>query len=128
VQYANKELLSNNDVAPFVTMNFFAAAIVGTVILLFRVAEKKAVLEWKSVVGGITLGVPNYFSFVFMLMALETMAWGSAIIFPVSNLSTIAISTIAAYIIFKERSSKINLIGLGFAALSIILIILSNES
>lgn len=128
VQYANKVLLSNNDVAPFVTMNFFSAALVGSFILLYRVAEKNAMLEWKSVWGGFAIGIPNYFSYLFMLLALEKMNWGSGIIFPVSNLSTIALSTIAAYIIFKEKSSKVNLLGLAFAGLSIMLIILSDNS
>ncbi|MES2622195.1 MAG: EamA family transporter [Bacteroidota bacterium] len=126
VQYANKELLSDIDLAPFVTANFFSAAIIGTFVLTYQFIRKKAVLEWKNVLGGVAVGVPNYFSFLFMLKALENMSWGSSVIFPVSNLSTIAISTVAAFILFKERVSTINLTGLAFAGASIILIIISN--
>lgn len=128
VQYANKELLSDRDVAAFVTVNFFSAALLGTFVLTYQLIKKKAFLEWKNVVGGVAVGVPNYFSFLFMLKALENMTWGSAVIFPVSNLSTIGISTIAAFILFKERVSSINLAGLALAAASIIVIIISNYS
>lgn len=126
VQYANKKLLTDTDVAPFVMMNFFFAAVIGSVILLFQALRKNTSLEWKSVAGGLAIGIPNYFSFLFMLKALENMSWGSSVIFPVSNLSTIACSTIAAYIFFKERISKVNSVGLAFAVASIILIIISD--
>lgn len=128
VQYANKKLLGDHDVAPFVMINFFSAALIGSVILLFQIIQGHRKLEWKNVFGGIAVGVPNYFSFLFMLKALGTMSWGSSVIFPVSNLSTIACSAFAAFIIFKERISKINLLGLTLAIVSIIVIILSNNS
>jgi drug/metabolite transporter (DMT)-like permease len=128
VQYANKQLLAESDVAAFVMMNFFAAALAGSIALVIQLWRKQAVIQWKNIAGGIALGIPNYFSFLFMLKALETMNWGSSIIFPVSNLSTIACSAIAAFIFFKERISRINMAGLGFAVASIILIILSNYS
>ena len=106
-------------------MNFFFAALIGSILLIIQIIRKKASFEWKSVAGGIAVGIPNYFSFLFMLKALENMDWGSSIIFPVSNLSTIACSAVAAFILFKERISKINLTGLAFAVASIVLIILS---
>ncbi len=125
VQYANKKLLNDSDVAPFVMMNFLFAALIGSVILAFQIIRKKSLIQWKSVAGGIAVGIPNYFSFLFMLKALENMSWGSSVIFPVSNLSTIACSTVAAFIFFRERISKINLMGLAFAFASIVIIILS---
>jgi drug/metabolite transporter (DMT)-like permease len=128
VQYANKQLLAERDVAAFVMMNFFSAAVAGSTVLLYQLKRNQAALAWKNVAGGMAVGIPNYFSYLFMLRALETMNWGSSVIFPVSNLSTIACSTIAAFILFKERISPMNLVGLGFAFASIILIILSNYS
>ena len=125
VQYANKKLLNDSDVAPFVMMNFFFAAFIGSIILIIQIIRKKASFEWKNVAGGIAVGIPNYFSFLFMLKALENMDWGSSVIFPVSNLSTIACSAVGAFILFKERISKINIAGLAFAVASIVLIILS---
>ena len=80
----------------------------------------------KSVVGGIALGIPNYLSFLFLLKALATLNWGSSVIFPVANLGTVAFATIVSFIVFKERISKINIAGLAFAAVAIILIMMSN--
>lgn len=126
VQYANKELLQTSDVGPFVMMNFFAAALAGSAALSYHIISKQATLQWKDAVAGIALGIPNYFSYFLMLLALESMTWGSSVIFPVSNLSTIGCSTIAAFVLFRERISVVNAIGLCFATASIVIITLSN--
>ncbi len=128
VQYANKVLLGSSDIIPFVTMNFFTAATFGSTVLAYRFISRETKFKWRNVAGGIAVGIPNYFSFVFMLKSLETMNWGSSVVFPVSNLSTIACSAFAAFIFFKEKISKINLLGLIFAVVAIVLIIVSNNS
>jgi drug/metabolite transporter (DMT)-like permease len=47
-------------------------------------------------------------------------------VFPISNLGTVAVATIAGILFFKEQISKINWLGLVFAVVSIVLIILSS--
>ena len=126
-QYANKQFLMHEGISEFAMFIFVAAGSIGLIILGFMLLTGKATLNVKSVVGGIALGIPNYLSFLFLLKALATLNWGSSVIFPVSNLGTVAVATMVSFVAFKERISKINLAGLAFAAVAIILIVLASQ-
>lgn len=125
-QFANKRYLMTGGINEFVAIVFLSAAVTGTVILLWQLYRGTSKLVWKSLVGGIALGIPNYLAFIFILRALATLSWGSSVIFPVNNLGTVAVASIVGFIVFKEKISKVNLLGLAFAAVSIVCIILSN--
>jgi len=125
-QYANKHYLMHDGIAEFAMFIFVAAATVGLVLMIYMLITRKSKLNRKSIIGGIALGVPNYLSFLFLLKALATLNWGSSVIFPISNLGTVAVATVVSFIVFKEKISKVNLTGLAFAAAAIILIVLSS--
>ncbi len=125
-QFANKKYVGANGMEEFSLFLFMAAAIVGSSVLIFQFVRGKAKFNKLSLAGGIILGIINYFSFLFILKALSAVSWGSSVVFPVSNLGTVLFATVVGVLLFKERISKINLLGLGFAILSIALIILSN--
>ncbi len=125
-QYANKKYLSETGMEEFSLFLFVAAALVGSVVLIFQLITKRASFKSSSLVGGILLGIANYFSLLFILKALANISWGSSVVFPISNLGTVALATLAGIIFFKEKISKVNLLGLAFAVVSIVLIILSS--
>lgn len=124
-QYANKTYLSNAGMEDFSLFLFIAAGLAGSLTFIYQLATGQAVFNSKSLVGGIILGVINYFSFLFLLKALAHVSWGSAVVFPISNLGTVLVATLAGLIVFKEKITKINVLGLAFAVLSIVLIMLS---
>ena len=125
-QFVNKKYLMHEGIAEFAMFIFVAAGAIGCGILLFSIISGKSKLNFKSLMGGVALGIPNYLSFLFLLKALATLNWGSSVIFPVSNLGTVAVATVVSFVAFKEQISKVNLIGLAFAAVAIILIVLSS--
>lgn len=125
-QFANKKYLGNSDMEEFSLFLFIAAALFGSAFFVYQLVTKKASFNLGSLIGGILLGIANYFSFVFLLKALATINWGSSVVFPVSNLGTVALATLAGILFFKEQISKINWIGLAFAVVSIVLIIISS--
>ncbi len=125
-QYANKTYLSSTGMEEFSLFLFAAAAVAGSAVLIFQLATKRASFNLNSLVGGIVLGIINYFSFLFILKALATVTWGSSVVFPISNLGTVALATVAGIIFFKEQLSKTNLLGFLFAVVSIVLIIVSS--
>lgn len=124
-QYANKTYLSTTGMEEFSLFLFIAAGIVGTSALIYQLFTGATAFNYKSLVGGVLLGIINYFSFLFLLKSLATISWGSSVVFPVSNLGTVLVATLAGVTFFREKISKINLLGLAFAVASIILIILS---
>ncbi len=113
-----KFITDNTEKALFTIVIFSVAAVIGIIILLI----KKEKFEVKSLLGGVVLGVPNFFSIYFMFRALDNFGGNGAIFFPLFNISVIIVSSIASIIIFKEKLNKFNIIGLLMAVLAIIFI------
>jgi drug/metabolite transporter (DMT)-like permease len=125
-QFANKRFLASEGMEEFSLFLFIAAGVVGSSVFVFQLLFRGSKINFRSIVGGVILGVINYFSFIFLLKSLAYLPWGSSVVFPVSNLGTVALATLAGIVFFKERISRINLLGLILAALSIVLIILAD--
>lgn len=125
VQYANKQFFPNGGEEAFVIFIFVFAAITGTSVVLYNVVVNKHKLELKNLLGGIALGIPNYFSLYFIMKAMVTSGLNSSTLFPVNNISTVAVATVCSVILFKEKLSKLNIAGLALGILSIVFIIMS---
>jgi drug/metabolite transporter (DMT)-like permease len=125
VQYANKQFFLNGGEEAFVIFIFVFAAITGTSVVLYNIIVNKHKVELKNIVGGIALGIPNYFSLYFIMKAMVSSGLNSSTLFPVNNISTVAVATIFSVVLFKEKLSKLNLVGLGLGILSIVFIIMS---
>jgi multidrug transporter EmrE-like cation transporter len=67
--------------------------------------------------------VPNYLSLYFLLKVLVTTGWESTIVFPLANIGVVVTSAIVGILVFKEKLSKINVIGIVVAVFAIGLII-----
>lgn len=108
----------------FTTLLFGTAAAIGTLRVGTELALGKGKLAWKNVWAGIALGVPNFGSIYFILLALK-VGWGGSVVFPVNNVGVIALAVTAAWLVFSEKLSKINILGVLLAIAAIILIGLS---
>ena len=115
LNYSNHYLITAENEEVFPIFLFASAAFVGTISLFFQ--KKK--LEWKSLIGGIYLGIPNYFAVYLVLKALTVFQNNGAVFFPIYNVGIILLSSLAAIIIFRERLSKINFLGLGLSVLAL---------
>ncbi len=122
VKCAQEFHMKNSDNAPFNITIFSTAALLGSIILLYLFLNKKSTLNFKSILGGLLLGVPNYFSMHFLVISLSIKGYGSSIIFPINNIGVVTASTIIAFIVFNEKLTKLNLVGIALAILSIIVI------
>ena len=80
--------------------------------------------DWsiRNITAGILLGVPNYFSIYFLLVAIKSFSLKSAFVFGINNIGIVLLSTLMSIIIFQEKLSSINKIGIVVSILSIILI------
>ncbi len=124
-QYVTKTHLANTGQEGFAMFIFVAAATGGTLFFLFQLLTGATRFNVKCLVGGIVLGIANYFSYLTALKALVQVNWGSSVVFPVINLGVVAVVTLGGILFFRERISRTNAIGLGFAAASILVILLS---
>ena len=122
IKFLEDAYVANNDVPLFSAIIFLAAAIIGFIIIIIQVMSGNFKFEFKNVIAGICLGVPNYFSIYFLVKTLRSDILESSGIFAINNVSIVTLSTFAGIFIFKEKLIKKNWIGIGLAILSIILI------
>lgn len=92
---------------------FFAALLIAFLMALI----KKQRLNIRDLIFGILIGVPNYFSARFLLLALGSLP--AVITYPVYSVGTIIVISLAGAVLFRERMSnqKVTALGLILAAL-----------
>lgn len=115
------ELNAVNQNAYLIT-SFGVAAAIGSVALLFLLLTGKVKFDKRSILAGIVIGVPNYFSIWCLLKVLKEYEGNSSAIFPINNMGIVLFSTIVAFIFFKEKLSKTNWLGILLALAAIALI------
>ena len=122
LKFLETNYVAKEDVALFSAAIFGFAAIIGVLVLSYQVLIGKASLKLKNLIGGIALGVPNFFSIYFLIQALRTEGMESATIFTINNVAILIVSTLLGIALFKEKLLPKNWIGILLATISIILI------
>ena len=100
---------------------FAVAGCIGIVTLLYLVLTKRVQLSFRNLLGGIVLGIPNYFSIYFMIRMLNSNFLKSSALIPLSNVGVLFASSLFALLFFKEKFTPKRWIGL---ALSVVVIVL----
>jgi drug/metabolite transporter (DMT)-like permease len=120
--HAQQTLVGDEDKALFFTVLFMMAGTSGIFILLGKSIKKRQKIEFKNILGGFIFGLPNFASLIFFFNALESSGFAASQVFPVVSMGVVVVSALIGLILFKEKLSTMNWIGLGFAVLSIYLI------
>lgn len=122
INYTNQYHLQQNEAPQFTMLTFSASAMVGLIVLLYLLISGKTTFYRKSILAGVLLGIPNYFSIYFLIKALYAFGNDGAFLYPVNNIGIILAGALGAIIFFKEKLTKMNIVGLGMAVLALILI------
>lgn len=115
-------------VVPYTTSLFFVFLIAFAVSILiviykFFIAKEKFVL--KSIPFGILVGVFNFGNILFYLKAHKAFAENPSTVFAGMNMGVIILGTLIGAFFFKEKLSKINILGLFLALIAVVFIFLS---
>lgn len=123
--YLNIEGLSYASEMVLTTQAFGIAAILGLVGSLgyHIIGKHRFSISPKSIMAGLLLGLPNFFSIYCILLLLKS-GFKGATLFPVLNIAVVLCSSLVGIFIFSERLRHVNYIGLGLAILSILLMAL----
>lgn len=101
---------------------FVLALLVSLALQGWRLARGTASLGPRSLVAGLLLGVLNFGNILFYLRAHQALPGRPALVFAGMNLGVVALGALAGVVIFRERLSRVNLVGLGLAVLAIALL------
>ncbi len=123
INYLNLKFIPNpNLVIPVTLVMILGAAISGILLLAIRLIQKKERFNPKNIIAGVTLGIPNFLSFYFLLLALTYFKNNGAYVYPIYNIGVILVSALISITFFKEKLSNLNKIGLLMAIVAIALI------
>lgn len=117
VRVQNEGLTRQGD--PTFIITIFGTA--GTLGLLLAAAgwiTGRLSFKMKNMWAGIILGIPNYGSMLFLLLALES-GLEASFVFPAANVGIIVFTTIGAVTLFRERLSGLNWLGIALAVAAI---------
>ncbi len=119
IKLAQESYVPANDVSLFSALTFGSAGIIGIILLLFKPGL------WKSFNNawlwglGTALGLANFGSMFFLMNALNHAQLDSSIVYGVNHLGVILVSILLALLLFHERLSLLNRIGILLAAVAI---------
>ncbi|SOD80359.1 hypothetical protein [Spirosoma fluviale] len=123
INYMNLRYIPSTDKTVQVTLTMVLGAIVaGLVMLTVRIIQGKEQIQLRSLVGAVTLGVPNFLSFYTLLLALSAFGSNGAFVYPLYNIGVILLAAVVAALFFREQLSTANKVGLGLAVVAIALI------
>lgn len=122
IKYVEQGYLNQSNQDEYLITAFSTAAALGTIALIIRLISGKARFSYKSLLAGIMIGVPNYFSIWCLLQVLKQYAGNSSAIIPINNMGIVLFSAVVAWLLFKERLSALNWLGILLALGSIALI------
>jgi drug/metabolite transporter (DMT)-like permease len=123
INFLNLYYIPNpNQVIPVTLVMVLGACLSGAVLLVYRVIRQGETLAWRNGLAALTLGVPNFLSFFYLIKALGAFQNNGALVYPLYNIGVIVVSAVVGRIFFKEKLKTLNWIGMGLALVSIALI------
>jgi len=122
LKYIQEVHIKEEEYPIFSASVFGSAGMVGILFILVRSFKSPFKFNFRDILGGIALGVPNYFSIYFLLKALENDSLNSASVFTINNVAIVMFSTLLGILLFKEQVSTKNWGGIALAVISIILV------
>ena len=122
LKYIQENYVADEDVSIFSGSLFGIAGVFAFLILVIKTIKKRASFGYKNIIAGIILGVPNYYSIIFLIKALQNKNFESSTLFTINNVAIVVVSTLVGLFFFKEKFSIKNKIGVAMAILGIILV------
>ena len=122
LKYIQENYVSDEDVSIFSGSLFGIAGAFAFLILVIKTLKKRESFGYKNIIAGIILGVPNYYSIIFLIKALQNKKFESSTLFTINNVAIVVVSTLVGLFFFKEKFSVKNKIGVAMAVLAIVLV------
>ncbi len=121
-QWCNERLVPSGSQSQFVLLVFLGAFFATFLFWIGKGKSRNMKVSSKEIAAGVLLGIPNYYSYFFLLKALQDFNNQGDIVFPVGNLGVILTTTLVAALYFKDRLTRGNLLGILFSILSLFFI------
>ncbi len=120
LKYAETTHVPDGDEPLFSAVCFLIAFIIGIFIMLFEATQRRYV-NGRSLIAGVLLGIPNYFSIYFIIRALKT-DMESSVVYPINHVGTVLLTSLLGIFIFREKMIPKNYLGIAIAVVAIVMV------
>jgi drug/metabolite transporter (DMT)-like permease len=114
----------DKDYEAFLIMVFTLALLSGLLASLIRGRSHRSPFRWQNLIAGLLLGLLNWYSTYFFIAGMQF--FDVSVFVPLVSVSVVTLSSLTGYFVFKESLSRINIIGVLLAMISIVLIATGN--
>ena len=111
-----------DDMSFMIAFIYFIAMLFGILIVAYDLIRGNSKWQWKNALGGIGLGVINFFSTFCVYHAMR--CFDNVVLFPVYNIGVVSLTALTGWLLFKEKLTWKNYLGLAIAIIAVILITL----
>ena len=109
-----------DDMGFMIAFIYFIALLFGIIIVAYDLIRGRSKWQWKSALGGIGLGVINFFSTYSIYHAMR--CFDNVVLFPIYNIGVVSLTALTGWLLFKEKLTWKNYLGLAIAIIAVILI------
>lgn len=126
VKLAQQEFVSDEDTALFSAILFLNAFFSGLIAAAFYRKHRRCFLKGAVWGWGLLLGTVNFGSIYFLVRALHYVSTSgtqmdSSVIFGANNISVVALSVLVGLLVFREKLTHLNWIGVALSVLALLL-------
>lgn len=122
INHVQQKYVTEENKNAFLISGFLSAAVIGFILLVIQYSMGRQKFLLKHLIAGIIIGIPNYFSIWCLVRYLKVSPWQSSASIPVNNMGIVLFSSVVAWLLFKEKLSKINWAGIVLSLIAIYLI------
>ena len=124
VKLAQHTYVSGEDISLFSSLTFGLAGLIGVAIVLVKPKHGPGFTNPLVWLFGVFIGLANFGSMYFLILALNHSGLDSSIVYGVNNMGIIIISIGLAVAFFKEKLSSLNFLGVILALFAVALLTL----
>jgi len=123
IAYFSSFPANDDELKLYSCLSFGMAGLCGSVYMAIQLYTGRMTLTKRDVVGGLVLGAINYGSIIFLVLAYDSGIMQKSAMLPINNLGVVLVSALAAVLVFKEKLTRFNWIGVALSVVALALLL-----
>jgi drug/metabolite transporter (DMT)-like permease len=119
IAYFSSFPANDDELKLYSCLSFGMAGLCGSVYMAIQLYTGRMTLTKRDVIGGLVLGAINYGSIIFLVLAYDFGIMQKSAMLPINNLGVVLVSALAAVLVFKEKLTRFNWIGVALSVVAL---------